>query len=49
MDVVFDDPDLDRLETDASFTMKLTPALVRAYRQRMQFIRQAPDERDLYA
>jgi len=47
MDVEFENPDLDRLETDTSFTMKLAPELVRTYRKRMQAIRAAADERDL--
>lgn len=45
----FSDPDLDRLETDPAFTMKLAPGIVKAYRMRLQGIRSAPDERDLYA
>ena len=48
MDVEFGDRDLDRLETDATFTMDLDQALVKAYRMRMQVIRNAPDERDFY-
>ncbi|MGH2460892.1 MAG: type II toxin-antitoxin system RelE/ParE family toxin [Chloroflexota bacterium] len=47
MEVSFADDDLDRLETDASFTCGLSSALVRAYRLRMQAIRAATDERDL--
>jgi proteic killer suppression protein len=47
MDVVFADDDLDRLETDAAFTMGLPAAVVTAYRRRMQSIRAAVDERDL--
>ena len=49
MDVRFADADLDRLETDASFDMQLSPALVKAYRRRLQGIRAAADERDFYA
>ena len=48
MEVAFADDDLDRLETDTDFTMKLSHALVRAYRRRMQGIRSAQDERDFY-
>jgi toxin HigB-1 len=49
MRVEFEDSDLDRLETDASFTMGHSAAIVRAYRLRMQTLRSAKDERDLYA
>ncbi len=49
MDVRFDDPDLDRLETDAAFTARLDAAVVRAFRKRMQAIRAASDERDFRA
>ncbi|HEX5414260.1 MAG TPA: type II toxin-antitoxin system RelE/ParE family toxin [Chloroflexota bacterium] len=48
MDVEFGDNDLDRLETDPSFTMGLDQAIVKAYRKRLQIIRAAPDERDFY-
>ena len=49
MDVRFVDSDLDRLETDARFTAGKSPALVKAFRKRMQLIRAAKDERDLRA
>lgn len=49
MQVEFRDNDLDRLETDAGFAGGLPPEVVRAYRMRMQAIRSAVDERDLYA
>jgi proteic killer suppression protein len=49
MDVEFSDDDLDRLETDPSFTGGRSAPIVRAFRKRMQFIRAAPDERDFYA
>jgi toxin HigB-1 len=48
MEVEFDDPKLDRLETDASFTAGYSQAIVRAYRKRIQQLRAVPDERDLY-
>jgi proteic killer suppression protein len=48
MNVVFDDDQLDRLETDASFTMGKAQGIVRAYRKCLQLIRSAPDERDFY-
>lgn len=49
MKVRFNDPDLDRLERDRQYTGGLDPALVKAYRKRLNFIRQAQDERDLRA
>jgi toxin HigB-1 len=49
MEVEFDDDNLDRLETDASFTAGFAQEIVRAYRRRMQQIRAAVDERDFYA
>ena len=48
MEVEFGDADLDRLETDARFTGGHSSGVVKAYRKRMNFIRQAKDERDLY-
>lgn len=47
MDVRFADKDLDRLETDPSFTNRLPEAVVSAFRKRLQGIRSAQDERDL--
>jgi proteic killer suppression protein len=49
MDVEFRDPELDRLETDASFSAGYSGTVVKAYRKRMQLIRAAPDERNFYA
>lgn len=49
MEVEFDDDDLDRLETDASFTAGFAQEVVRAYRKRMQQIRAFRDERDFMA
>lgn len=49
MNVTFDDDDLERLFTDPKFTMRLPPAVVRKYRQRMQEIIAAVDERDVRA
>lgn len=49
MEVEFDDDDLDQLETDARATAGFPAAVVRGYRKAMQFIRDAADERDLYA
>jgi proteic killer suppression protein len=49
MRVEFDDPDLDRLETDPDFTAGRGTEVVRGFRKVMQSIRAAPDERTLYA
>lgn len=48
MEVEFDDPDLDKLETDAAFNAGLSDALVRGFRKAMWAIRSATDIRDLY-
>jgi proteic killer suppression protein len=48
MQVEFQHGDLDRLETDATFTAGFPREIIRAYRRRMQAIRAAVDERDLY-
>lgn len=49
MEADFDPDDLDRLETDPSFTGGHGPEVVRGFRKAMQAIRAAHDERDLYA
>ena len=49
MQVRFRDADLDRLETDRNHTAGFDRAIVKAYRKRIQAIRDAVDERDLYA
>ena len=49
MEIEFRDEDLDRLETEADFTAGFDKAIVKAFRKRMQVIRSAKDERDLYA
>jgi proteic killer suppression protein len=49
MDVSFEDDGLRRLEHDASYDAGFAPAVVRAFRRRMQQIRAAADERDFYA
>jgi toxin HigB-1 len=49
MRVEFDDPDLDRLETDPDFSAGHGPDVDRGYRKAMQSVRAAPDERTLYA
>ena len=49
MRVRFASGSLEQLETDPTFTGGHSAELVRLYRKRMTFIRQAMDERDLYA
>ena len=49
MDVVFNNHDLDELETDASTTKGYSEGIVKAYRIRLQGIRSATDERDIHA
>ena len=49
MDVTFADDDLEQLYTDPRITLGYTPAIVKAYRKRMQVIVAADDERDFYA
>lgn len=49
MEIEFQDGNLDRLETDAEFNAGYAKEIVKAYRKRMQAIRAANDERDLYA
>ena len=48
MEVLFKDERLDRLETDTRYDAGFAQAVVTAYRKRMQFIRNALDERDFY-
>jgi proteic killer suppression protein len=47
--VAFREGRYERLETDAGFTDGRAPAVVRGYRKCLNIIRQAQDERDLYA
>jgi len=47
MEVLFSNDDLEKLEWDANFTARLPQAVVRSYREAMQHIRAAVDERDL--
>lgn len=49
MDVKFEDPSLQRLEADPSFTSGYDAAIVKAFRKRMQMIRASVDERTFYA
>jgi len=48
MRIRFASRDLERLDADANFTAGLPHAVVAAFRKRMQLIRAATDERDLY-
>jgi proteic killer suppression protein len=48
MDVEHANESLCRLETDSRFTGGYSAEIVRAYRKRLWFIRQAVDERDFY-
>jgi len=49
VEIEFDDDELDRLEINARYIGKHSAAIVSLYRKRLQTIRSAPDERDLYA
>jgi len=49
MEVRFEDPDLQRAESDPHFTAGLDAVLLKAFRKRLQFIRAALDERAFYA
>ena len=49
MEVEHENPDLERLESDPTFTGGWEPAIVKAFRKRMQQIWSAIDERDFYA
>ncbi len=48
MQVRFEDADLDRLEVDPSYSGGFPREVVRKFRQRMQAIRDAVTEQDLY-
>lgn len=49
MEITFRDHDLDKLETDKDFTAGYGKEIDKAFRKRIQAIRAAIDERDLYA
>jgi proteic killer suppression protein len=49
MDIQFRDSELDRLAFDETYVGKWSPALVRAYRKRVNQIREAPNQQVLYA
>jgi proteic killer suppression protein len=49
VDIEYRTNDLERLVTDPSFNGGYPQAVVKSYRAKVQFIRGATDERDLYA
>ena len=49
MEITFNDKHLDKLETDGGFEGGHSPDIIKAYRKRIQLIRNAPDERDFYS
>jgi toxin HigB-1 len=49
METEFTNEYLDRLETEKEYSGGYRPGVVKAFRKRMQAIRAAKDERDLYA
>src|SRR3546814_17882687 len=49
MEVAFEDPALQKLESDPAFTAGFEAAIVKAFRKRMLLIRAAVDERTFYA
>lgn len=49
MQVIFACDDLSRLEIDGSYTANYSQVLVKAYRNKINIIRQAINERDFYA
>src|SRR3546814_14939082 len=49
MEVAFEDPALQKLESDPAFTAGFEAAIVKAFRNRMQLIRPSVDERTFYA
>lgn len=49
MEVEFGDSSLDRLESDAKYDAGFSQSIIKAFRKRMQVIRNAPDERIFYA
>jgi len=49
VEVQYDDIELKKLANGAKHSSKLAPAIVKAFRKRMQLILAAVDERDFYA
>src|SRR5205814_412913 len=48
MDVAHDDPDLERLETDITFSGGRAQSLVRQFRRLMNLVHSVPNETELY-
>jgi toxin HigB-1 len=48
MNIRFEGSDLDRLETDSSFSAGFPASIVKAFRMRIEWIRSSPDERAFY-
>lgn len=48
VEIIFATEELDRLEVDGTFTAGLNQSIVKAYRSRINIIRQAVDERLFY-
>jgi proteic killer suppression protein len=48
VDVAFESPQLQKLERDKTLDGGYSPGVGKAFRKRMQLIRDAPDERDFY-
>jgi toxin HigB-1 len=49
MEIRYQDSSLERLEADPKYLGGFSAAVVSAFRKRINFIRQATNERDLYA
>lgn len=47
MEVVFEDPDLAKIETDAAAQMRLPVGVIKSARRKLAVLRAAPDERAL--
>jgi proteic killer suppression protein len=47
--VAFEDPQLQKLEKDKSLDGGYSPGVGKAFRKRIQFIRDSPDEREFHA
>jgi proteic killer suppression protein len=48
MDIEYDEDDYQRLVTDVTFTLDFDPSIVKSYRKKIQFIRGAATEADIY-
>lgn len=49
MEVQFEIDNFDRLETDPKYTSEFSPSLISTYRMRLQMIRAAASQDDLFA